>query len=231
MAGKKDKNATLVGFFLFLGLICLGGLIAQFSNIKGLWSGDYQIHVIFGDASGLVKDSDVTRGGAKIGRVLGRPTMRPDGQVQVTLSIKGNVKIMEGSSISIYSVSLLGDRRRKSQLLPCEGVSEDGAQGREIPALRGPWAMPASSDGQTSFAPAVFMGARPGPQNEDFSVPLSKRQPPFHPSARALPVPSEAIGGRQPRRGGALVSPSSPHPSIRSLAARIGTVFLVGFIP
>lgn len=110
MASKNKKNATLVGFFLFLGLVCLGVMVAQFGNIAGRFGGDYSLNVVFPDASGLVKDSDVTYGGARVGRVTGRPMMRPDGLVEVVLSIKGEVKVPVGSQFSIYSVSLLGDK-------------------------------------------------------------------------------------------------------------------------
>lgn len=110
MGQKKDRNATIVGFFLFVGLVCLGLMIAQFSNISSKFNGDYKLNVSFPDASGLVKDSDVTFGGAKVGRVVSKPQMQEDGSIMVTLSIKGQVKIPKGASFSIFSVSLLGDK-------------------------------------------------------------------------------------------------------------------------
>lgn len=110
MSKKKEKNATLVGFFLFFGLVCLGILIAQFGNLGGKLRGDYKIYVTFGDASGLVKDSEVTYGGARVGKVVNQPKLDEDGLINVTLSINGHVKIQEGSTFSINSVSFLGDK-------------------------------------------------------------------------------------------------------------------------
>jgi len=123
MAAKQEKNATLVGFFVFLGMICLGLMIAQFSNIRGYFDGDYKVTVVFADASGLVKDGAVTRGGARIGRILGSPVMQPDGQVQIEMKIRGDVKIQEGSAFTIYSVSLLGDKAVAVKDPPIESSS------------------------------------------------------------------------------------------------------------
>lgn len=110
MSKKKEKNATMVGLFLFIGLVSLGIMIAQFSNISGLFKGDYKIQVNFPDASGLVKDSEITYGGAKVGRVVSKPQMLSDRSVKVDVIIKGGVNIPVGSTFSIYSVSLLGDK-------------------------------------------------------------------------------------------------------------------------
>lgn len=110
MSSKDQKNATLVGFFLFLGLICLGVLVAQFGNIGGSFRGDYPLHISFDDASGLVKDSQVTYGGAKVGRVTTKPFMNSKGIIEISIEINGNVKIPKNSTFNINSVSFLGDK-------------------------------------------------------------------------------------------------------------------------
>ena len=110
MSQKSDSNATLVGLFLFIGIGCLGLMVAQFSNIIGKFQGDYEVRVVFPDASGLVKYSDVTYGGAKVGRVVTSPKMQEDTSVIVTLLIQGGIKIPKDSELSIFSVSLLGDK-------------------------------------------------------------------------------------------------------------------------
>ncbi len=110
MPKNKDKNATLVGFFLFLGLAILGIMIALFSNISEKLNGDYNLQLTFPDASGLVKDSNVSYGGAKVGRVLGKPILQDDQSVLINIKVKGSVKIPKGSDFSISSVSLLGDK-------------------------------------------------------------------------------------------------------------------------
>ena len=99
MPKKKEKNATFVGLFLFFGLVCLGIMIAKFSNISGSFNGDYHLQLTFPDASGLVKDSGVTYGGAKVGRVLGKPVLQDDQSVLVNVKINGDVKVPVGSDI------------------------------------------------------------------------------------------------------------------------------------
>ncbi|MDB9741646.1 MlaD family protein, partial [Akkermansiaceae bacterium] len=110
MAKTKENNATLVGIFFFIGLLTLGIMIAKFSNITSYFDGDYELNITFPDASGLVKDSDVTFGGSKIGRVLGKPILQKDRTILIKVKINGDVQVPVGSEISIYSVSLLGDK-------------------------------------------------------------------------------------------------------------------------
>jgi ABC-type transporter Mla subunit MlaD len=71
----------------------------------------YPLTVRFGDASGLLKGSDVLLAGAKIGRVSGGPRLVREGNgVEVPLRIYDYVNIPAGSKFSVGSSGLLGDR-------------------------------------------------------------------------------------------------------------------------
>jgi phospholipid/cholesterol/gamma-HCH transport system substrate-binding protein len=100
-----------VGAFVFIGCAALAGLVVKFGRLGEGVKTYYQLTVRFADASGLLTNSDVLLGGAKIGRVSGGPRLLPDGPgVAVPLRIYDYVKLPLGSKFSVGSSGLLGDR-------------------------------------------------------------------------------------------------------------------------
>jgi phospholipid/cholesterol/gamma-HCH transport system substrate-binding protein len=110
MANPERRTELYVGLFFLLGLILLGGLIVQFGRFSDRLTNHYQITVIFDDASGLIKGSEVRMGGARIGKVAEAPELNEAVKVQVILSIDERIHIPSGSNIQIDSASLLGDK-------------------------------------------------------------------------------------------------------------------------
>ncbi len=104
------RNELLVGLFLFIGLILLGGLIVQFGRFEEYFGKEYRFTIVFDDASGLIKGSEVRMGGARIGRVAKLPELTESVQVEVELAIDENTRIPLGSSFQIDSATLLGDK-------------------------------------------------------------------------------------------------------------------------
>ena len=100
-----------VGIFVFIGCAALAGLVVKFGRLGEGVKTYYQLTVRFEDASGLLTNSDVLLGGAKIGRVSGGPRLVHDGPgVYVPLRIFDYVKIPLGSKFTVGSSGLLGDR-------------------------------------------------------------------------------------------------------------------------
>jgi phospholipid/cholesterol/gamma-HCH transport system substrate-binding protein len=100
-----------VGIFVFVGLAILAALVVEFGRLGEGYKTYYGVTVHFVDASGLLKGSDVLMGGAKIGRVSGAPRLVTTGRgVDVPLRIYDYVHIAKGSSYTIGSTGLLGDR-------------------------------------------------------------------------------------------------------------------------
>jgi phospholipid/cholesterol/gamma-HCH transport system substrate-binding protein len=100
-----------VGIFVFIGCAALAGLVVKFGRLGEGVKTYYQLTVRFGDASGLLTNSDVLLAGAKIGRVAGGPRLVRDGPgVYVPLRIFDYVKIPVGSKFTVGSSGLLGDR-------------------------------------------------------------------------------------------------------------------------
>ena len=100
-----------VGVFVFLGCVALAGLVVKFGRLGEGVKTYYQLNVRFQDASGLLKGSDVLLAGARIGRVSGGPRLVRDAPgVIVPLRIYDYVKIPLGSTFTVGSSGLLGDR-------------------------------------------------------------------------------------------------------------------------
>lgn len=100
-----------VGAFVFIGCAALAALVLKFGRLGEGVKTYYPLTVRFADASGLLNNSDVLLGGARIGRVAGGPHLVPNGPgVAVPLRIYDYVKIPLGSKFTVGSSGLLGDR-------------------------------------------------------------------------------------------------------------------------
>jgi ABC-type transporter Mla subunit MlaD len=111
MAAQDRGLEFKVGAFVLVGLAMLAALVVQFGRLGEGFKTYYGLTIRFGDASGLLKGSDVLLAGAKIGRVSGGPRLTREGTgVEVPLRIYDYVKIPAGSKFSVGSSGLLGDR-------------------------------------------------------------------------------------------------------------------------
>jgi ABC-type transporter Mla subunit MlaD len=109
---EQDRGLELkVGIFVAIGLAILAALVIQFGRLGEGFQTYYSLTVHFEDASGLLKSSDVLLGGAKVGLVAGPPRLVRQGRgVEVPLKIYDYVKIPAGSTFTVGSSGLLGDR-------------------------------------------------------------------------------------------------------------------------
>jgi ABC-type transporter Mla subunit MlaD len=116
MNSSNQKTEMFVGLFVFCGLLLLGGLILEFSNIKERFRKDYAVQVTFRDSGGLTKGSPVRYAGTSVGRVADiTPQIKEDAGVSITtgvvvhLRVYAGVNIPKGAKISIGKEGLLGD--------------------------------------------------------------------------------------------------------------------------
>jgi ABC-type transporter Mla subunit MlaD len=116
MNPSNQKTNVLVGLFVLCGLLLLGGLILQFSNIRQVFQKVYPIHVTFRDSGGLVEGSPVRYSGTYVGRVAGISPLIEDKDgipltvgVIVHLDIHEGVNVPQGSRITVLKEGLLGD--------------------------------------------------------------------------------------------------------------------------
>jgi ABC-type transporter Mla subunit MlaD len=110
VSALKKRTELLVGVFIFIGLAILGGLILQFGRFQRLRADTYPLTVLYEDASGIIRGSEVRMGGARIGRVSEQPELTEDLRVRVELEVNERIGIPEGSRFQIASATLLGDK-------------------------------------------------------------------------------------------------------------------------
>ncbi|MED5586913.1 MAG: MlaD family protein [Verrucomicrobiota bacterium] len=108
---KEKRTELLVGFFLLISLVVLGGLILQFGDFKEKFQKTYPLTVVFDDGGGLVKDTEIRLGGVKIGRVAKQPRVNTENYsgAIVDLEIFSDFRIPENARFAIGSSGLLGD--------------------------------------------------------------------------------------------------------------------------
>jgi phospholipid/cholesterol/gamma-HCH transport system substrate-binding protein len=110
MPTVKKQTELFVGLFIFTGLALLGGLVLQFARFSDHLRGHYRLTIVFDDASGVIKGSEIRMGGARIGEVASLPELNAAVQVEVALSITSGIDIPAGSTFRINSATLLGDK-------------------------------------------------------------------------------------------------------------------------
>lgn len=110
MPAPTKRTELYVGLFIFSGLFLLGGLTLQFGRFREKLLGQYTLTVVFDDASGVIKGSEIRMGGARIGQVSSLPELNSAVKVEVELSIRNTIRIPSGSRFQINSATLLGDK-------------------------------------------------------------------------------------------------------------------------
>jgi phospholipid/cholesterol/gamma-HCH transport system substrate-binding protein len=135
MGESKRKTELWVGVFVFIGLALLGGLTVQFGRFGDRLRGKYQLVVVFDDASGLIKGSEIRMGGARIGKVAEHPELNANVKVQVVMNIDEPIRVPENSMIQIASATLLGDKM--IVITPPEGGNTTGRFIQPGAVLRG----------------------------------------------------------------------------------------------
>lgn len=156
MAESTKRTELWVGVFVFVGLVLLGGLIVQFGRFGDRFQGKYQVVVVFDDASGLIKGSEIRMGGARIGKVAEPPELNSNVKVQVVMSIDDMIRVPENSTFQIASATLLGDKM--VVVTPPEGGSSSGRFIEPGTVLRG--GGPSGLDAIQNNAEALSRDAR-----------------------------------------------------------------------
>lgn len=110
MEESRRKTEFLVGLFIFIGLALLGALVVQFGRLGDSFTERYPLTVIFDDAAGLIKGSEVRMGGARVGRVAATPELNEAFKVEVNLEIQDEIRVPKNSQFQVKSASLLGDK-------------------------------------------------------------------------------------------------------------------------
>ena len=107
---KKYSLETIVGIFVFIGLLCVGYLTINLGKIELLGGDNYTLYARFNSASGLKADSSVEMAGVEIGRVskIGLDSERE--MALVMLKIHKDVQITDDAIASVKTSGIIGDK-------------------------------------------------------------------------------------------------------------------------
>ncbi|HUN53635.1 MAG TPA: outer membrane lipid asymmetry maintenance protein MlaD [Smithella sp.] len=107
---KKYKVETIVGIFVFLGLLCIGYMTVKLGKVSFFQDEFYPISAKFISVTGLREGNPVDIMGIEVGRVE-KITMDQENQKAIVeIKIKKGVKIYDDAIASIKTEGLMGDQ-------------------------------------------------------------------------------------------------------------------------
>ena len=105
---KKFDLELAVGFFMIIGIICLGYLSIKLGKMEVFGDKGYEIQAIFSNSGGLKPGSSVVIAGVEVGRV--KRVALDDYQAKVFINLPLDVKIQEDAIASIKTKGLIGEK-------------------------------------------------------------------------------------------------------------------------
>jgi phospholipid/cholesterol/gamma-HCH transport system substrate-binding protein len=107
---KKYSMETIVGIFVFIGLLCIGYLTINLGKMELFGSDNYILYARFNSASGLKADSSVEMAGVEIGRVSKISLDSGREMALVMLKIHKDVQITDDAIASVKTSGIIGDK-------------------------------------------------------------------------------------------------------------------------
>jgi phospholipid/cholesterol/gamma-HCH transport system substrate-binding protein len=107
---KKYKIETIVGIFVFIGLLCIGFMTVKLGKVSFLQDDSYPVTAKFISVTGLRGGNPVDILGIEVGRVE-KITMDQENQKAVVeMKIRKGIKIYDDAIASIKTEGLMGDQ-------------------------------------------------------------------------------------------------------------------------
>ncbi len=107
---KKYSKETVVGIFMFLGLLCISYMTVKLGNVSLFGDNTYSLFGHFDKVSGLRVGNQVNMFGLDIGRIGGFSMDQEAQMAVVEFKIKKGIKIYDDAIASIKTEGLLGDK-------------------------------------------------------------------------------------------------------------------------
>ena len=105
---EKAKLEIMVGFFVLIGILCLGYLSIKLGKLELVGGDVYEVAAQFNTASGLKPGSAVEIAGVEVGRVRGI-TLSGD-RAMVKLAVNNTVKLYTDTIVSIKTRGIIGEK-------------------------------------------------------------------------------------------------------------------------
>ncbi len=107
---KKYSLETLVGIFVFIGLLSVAYLTIKLGKMEVFGDNYYTIYARFQSVAGLKRDSSVEMAGVEIGRVKSISLDTKQKVAVVAMKIRKEVPICDDAIASIKTSGLIGDK-------------------------------------------------------------------------------------------------------------------------
>ena len=127
---KKFDLELAVGFFLLVGILCLGYISVKLGKLEVIGGGHYTVYADFAKAGSIRPGSSVEIAGVEIGKVKSI-LLDKDYQARVGLEISNEVKIQEDAIASIKTKGLIGENYVQITPGGSDKVLADGGRIRE----------------------------------------------------------------------------------------------------
>ena len=104
----QTRTEIIVGFFVLLGIACLGYLAIKLGKLEVLGNSGYTVYADFPSVAGLKNGDPVEIAGVRIGRV---ETIRlAEDRARLELRLQEDVKLQEDVIASVRARGLIGDK-------------------------------------------------------------------------------------------------------------------------
>jgi phospholipid/cholesterol/gamma-HCH transport system substrate-binding protein len=104
----QTRTEIIVGFFVLLGIACLGYLAIKLGKLEVLGNSGYTVYADFPSVAGLKNGDPVEIAGVRIGRV---ETIRlAEDRARLELRLQEDIKLQEDVIASVRARGLIGDK-------------------------------------------------------------------------------------------------------------------------
>ena len=105
---NHTRTEIVVGFFVLVGIACLGYLAIKLGKLEVLGSSGYSVYADFSSVAGLKVGDPVEIAGVKVGRI--DAIRLADDRARLDLRLQDGVKLQDDVIASVRSRGLIGDK-------------------------------------------------------------------------------------------------------------------------
>lgn len=137
----QTRTEIVVGFFVLVGIACLGYLAIKLGKLEVLGSSGYVVYADFPTVAGLKVGDPVEIAGVRVGRVDSMGLA--DDRARLHLRIQDGVKLQEDVIASVRARGLIGDKfvliapGASDKIIPPGGKIRETESPPDIPDLIG----------------------------------------------------------------------------------------------
>lgn len=107
---KKYSIETMVGIFVFIGILCVGYLTLKLGKFDPFGNGYYEVTARFSSVEGLKPGASVDMAGVEVGTVKRISIDKTDEVAVVSLEIRKGIELSTDTIASVKTSGLIGDK-------------------------------------------------------------------------------------------------------------------------